>query len=53
MLEKVRQECQEERIVPIYKRKGDKMISKNYRWISLLNVVGQIYERVLVSRVKN
>src|ERR1700755_879090 len=49
---KVPQEWQDACIVPIYKGKGDKMVCKNYRGISLLSVVGKIYGRVLVSRVK-
>src|ERR1700755_485904 len=39
-------------IVPIYKGKGDKMVCKNYRGISLLSVIGKIYEKVLVRRMK-
>src|ERR1044072_7454424 len=49
---KVPQEWQDACIVPIYKGKGNKMVCKNYRGISLLSVVGKIYGRVSVSRVK-
>src|ERR1700755_2886271 len=49
---KVAQEWQDACIVPIYKGKGDRMACKNYRGISLLSVVGRIYGRVLVDRVK-
>ena len=48
----VPQEWQDACIVPIYKGKGDKMVCKNYRGISLLSLVGKIYGRVLVSKVK-
>ena len=49
---KVPQEWQDACVVPIYKGKGDKMACKNYRGISLLSVVGKIYGKVLVAKVK-
>ena len=39
-------------IVPLYKGKGEKTECKNYRGISLLIVVGKIYVRILVDRVR-
>ena len=39
-------------VVPLYKGKGDKMECKNYRGISLLSVVGKLYGRVIINRVK-
>ena len=38
-------------IVPLYKSKGEMNEFKNYRTISLLNVVGKIYAAILVDRV--
>lgn len=48
----VPQDWQDSCLVPIYKGKGDKMECSNYRGISLLSVVGKIYGRVLIERVK-
>ena len=39
-------------VVPLYKGKGERSECKNYRGISLLSVVGKIYARVLVDRVR-
>ena len=39
-------------IVPIYKGKGDKKECNNYRGISLLSVVGKLYGRIVIGRVK-
>ena len=39
-------------IVPLYKGIGERTEFKNYRGISLLNVVGKIYVRILVDRVR-
>ena len=39
-------------IVPLYKGKGDKCECSNSRDISLLSVVGKLYGRVLIKRVK-
>ena len=38
-------------IVPLYKGKGERNECKNYRGISLLNMVGKIYAGILVYRV--
>ena len=38
-------------IVPLYKAKGEIIKCKNYRDISLLSVVGNIYSDILVNRV--
>ena len=38
-------------IVPLYKGKEERTKCKNYKGISLLNVVGKIYARILVDRV--
>ena len=40
------------RIVPLYKGKGDKCECNNSRSISLLLVVGKLYGRVLIKRVR-
>ena len=37
--------------VHLYMCKGEKTECKNYRGISLLNVVGKIYAEILVDRV--
>ena len=39
-------------IVPLYKWKGDKCECSNSRGISLLSVVGKIFGRVLIKRVR-
>ena len=40
------------RIVPLYKGKGDKCECSNSRGICLLSVVGKLYGRVLIKRVR-
>ena len=40
-------------MVPIYKGKGDKYVCGNYRGISLLSMVGKIFGRVLINRVRD
>ena len=37
-------------IVPLYKGKGEGTECKNYRGISLLSVVGKVYEGILVDK---
>ena len=39
-------------ITPLYKGKGERTECKNYRGISLLSVVGKIYEGILIDRVR-
>ena len=39
-------------IVPLYKGKGDKCECSNSRDISLLSVVGKLFGRVLIKRVR-
>ena len=39
-------------IVPLYKGKGDKCECSSYRGISLLSVVGKVYGRVLIERIR-
>ena len=39
-------------MVPIYKGKGDKYVCGNYRGISLLSMVGKIFGRVLINRIR-
>ena len=39
-------------MVPLYKGKGDKCECSNSRGISLLSVVGKLYSRVLIKRVR-
>ena len=40
------------RIVPLYKGKGDKCECSNSRCISLLSVVGKLFGRVMMKRVR-
>merc|ERR1712035_290651 len=39
-------------VVPLYKGKGDKYECSSYRGISLLSIVGKVYERVLIERIR-
>src|SRR5678816_1578033 len=39
-------------LVPLYKGKGDRMECGNYRGICLLSVVGKVYGRILIERVR-
>ena len=38
-------------IVPVYQGKDDRRECGNYRLISILNIPGKIYRRILISRV--
>ena len=40
-------------LVPLYKGKGDVHECSNFRGISLLSVVGKVYCRVLIIRIRN
>ena len=40
------------RIMPLYKGKGEKCECSNSRGISLLSVVGKLFGRVLIKRVR-
>ena len=48
----VPEDCRSAVIIPLYKGKGERIKGNNYRGISLLRVVGKIYERILVDRVR-
>ncbi|BHF72988.1 hypothetical protein SprV_0401606000 [Sparganum proliferum] len=37
----------------LYKRKGNRQLSDNHRGISLLNIAGQIFARILLNRLTN
>ena len=39
-------------MVPLYKGKGDVYECNNFRGISLLSVVGKVYGRVLINRIR-
>ena len=39
-------------MVPLYKGKGDRLACNNSRGISLLSVVGKLYGRVLIERIR-
>ena len=39
-------------IVPLYKEKGGKWECSNFRGISLLSVVGKLFGKVLIKRVR-
>ena len=40
-------------MVPIYKDKGDVHECSNFRGISLLSLVGKVYGRVLINRIRD
>ncbi len=40
-------------IVPLYKGKGENYVCSNFRGISLLSVVGKVYGRVLIERIRS
>nr|VZH90166.1 unnamed protein product [Spirometra erinaceieuropaei] len=49
----VPQDFKEATIVHLYKRKGNHQLCDNHRDISLLNIVGKIFARVLLNRLNN
>ena len=40
-------------MVPLYKGKGDVHECRNFRGISLLSVVGKVYGRILINRIRD
>ena len=40
-------------MVPLYKGKGDVHECSNFRGISLLSVVGKVYGRILINRIRD
>ena len=49
---KVPQDMREANTVTLYKNKGDRSDSNNYRGISLLSIVGKLFARVVLKRLQ-
>nr|VZI16281.1 unnamed protein product [Spirometra erinaceieuropaei] len=49
----VPQDFKDETIVHLYKRKGNRHVCDNHRGISLLNIAGKIFARILLKRLNN
>ncbi|BHF59645.1 hypothetical protein SprV_0100260600 [Sparganum proliferum] len=49
----VQQDFKDATIVVLYKRKGNRQICDNHRGISLLNIAGKIFARILLNRLNN
>src|SRR5215469_17919809 len=49
----VPKDWQEACVVRMYKGRGNKSEYGSYRGISMMSVVGKLYERVVIDRVKN
>ncbi|BHF58006.1 hypothetical protein SprV_0100095500 [Sparganum proliferum] len=49
----VSQDFKDATIVHLYKRKGNRQLCDNHRGISLLNIVGKIFTRILLNRLNN
>nr|VZI51388.1 unnamed protein product [Spirometra erinaceieuropaei] len=49
----VPQDSKDATIVHLYKRKGNRQICDNHRGISLLNIAGKIFARILPNRLNN
>src|SRR5215469_6371729 len=49
----VPKDWQEACVVSVYKRRGNKNECASYRGISMMSVVGKLYGRVVIDRVKN
>nr|VZI36144.1 unnamed protein product [Spirometra erinaceieuropaei] len=50
---KVPQDLKDATIVHLYKRKGNHQVCDNHRSISLLNIAGKIFARILLNRLNN
>ena len=48
----VPKEWQEAVVLPVYKLNGDKRECGNFRGISMLSVVGKVYGRIVIERVR-
>nr|VZI41500.1 unnamed protein product [Spirometra erinaceieuropaei] len=49
----VPQDFKDATIVHLYKRKGNRQLCDNHRGISLLNIAGKIFTRILLNRLNN
>nr|VZI36548.1 unnamed protein product [Spirometra erinaceieuropaei] len=49
----VPQDFKDATIVHLYKRKGNRHVCDNHRGISLLNIAGKIFARILLNRLNN
>nr|VZH97057.1 unnamed protein product [Spirometra erinaceieuropaei] len=49
----VPQDFKDATIVHLYKRKGNRQVCDNHRGISLLNIAGKIFARILLNRLNN
>ncbi|BHF59536.1 hypothetical protein SprV_0100249600 [Sparganum proliferum] len=49
----VPQDFKDATIVHLYKRKGNRQVCGNHRGISLLNIAGKIFARILLNRLNN
>nr|VZH97735.1 unnamed protein product [Spirometra erinaceieuropaei] len=49
----VPQDFKDATIVHLYKRKGNRQVCDNHRGISLLNIAGKIFARILLHRLNN
>nr|VZI00492.1 unnamed protein product [Spirometra erinaceieuropaei] len=49
----VPQDFKDATIVHLYKRKGNRQVCDNHRGISLLNIAGEIFARILLNRLNN
>nr|VZH94102.1 unnamed protein product [Spirometra erinaceieuropaei] len=49
----VPQDFKDATIVHLYKRKGNRQVCDNHRGISLLNIAGTIFARILLNRLNN
>nr|VZI38633.1 unnamed protein product [Spirometra erinaceieuropaei] len=49
----VPQDFKDATILHLYKRKGNRQVCENHRGISLLNIAGKIFARILLNRLNN